>query len=164
MIEVQEMTNREIDEVLLRVGYGHLACARDNQPYVVPVHYAYEKPNIYVYTTEGMKTDIIKTNPRICLQVEEVVANDDWRSVVVTGSAERISDRDEREAAIKLILAVNPTLTPAISIRWLDNWIRENREVVYRINPEIATGRSPVKVKIRATFAQPAGGKKPGIY
>lgn len=164
MLEVQEMTNNEIEEVLGRVGYGHLACARDNRPYVVPVHYAYDKPNIYIYTTEGMKTDIIKANPQVCLQVEETVDNGNWRSVIVNGDAEQIADLKEREEILKLILATNPTLTPAISIRWMDNWVRENREVVYRIKPDLVTGRSSVKVKISAAFAHPGIKRKSQIY
>jgi nitroimidazol reductase NimA-like FMN-containing flavoprotein (pyridoxamine 5'-phosphate oxidase superfamily) len=163
MIEVQEMKNSEIEQVLRRVSYGHLACARDNRPYIVPIHYAYDKPNIYVYTTEGMKTDIIKDNPHVCLQIEEVVDIDDWRSIVVNGDAEQITDQNEREEAVKLILSTNPTLTPAISIRWMDDWVRENREIVYRIKPSIVTGRSSVKVKIKAAFAQPVSRRKSDI-
>lgn len=161
MTEVEELHNNEAEEVLERVGYGHFACARDNQPYVVPVHYVYDKPNIYIYTTEGMKTEIIKANPRICLQVEEVVDNGDWRSVIVTGQAEQILDRNKREEAIKMIRSTNPTLSPAISIRWVDNWVRENVEVVYRIKPDMMTGRSSVKVQTRAAFAQPGNKLRP---
>ena len=159
MIEVQEMSNTEIEEILQRVGYGHLACARDNRPYVVPIHYVYSKPDIYFYTTEGLKTEIISGNPQVCLQVEEVVDNTDWRSVVVNGEAEQIADRSEREDILKQILSINPTLTPAISIRWMDNWVRENREIIYRIKLETMAGRSSVKVKISAAFVQPGSAK-----
>jgi len=155
MIEIHEMAICEIDEFLVRIGYGHLACARDDRPYVVPVHYAYRKPDIYIYTTEGLKTDIIRANPHVCLQVEEVIDNEDWRSVVVTGDAEQITKLNLKEEAIRLIRSTNPTLSPAISIRWVDNWIRENIGVVYRLRPETVTGRSPVKVRIGAAFAQP---------
>ena len=154
MIEVQELVNNEIEEVLARVGYGHLACARDNRPYIVPIHYAYDRPDIYIYTTEGLKTEVISANPHVCLQVEEVVDNEDWRSVIVNGDAEQITDRIEREEIVKVICSTNPALTPAISIRWMDNWIRENVEVVYRIKPYTMAGRSTVKVKINAAFAQ----------
>lgn len=164
MIEVQEMSDNEIEEILQRVGYGHFACARNNRPYIVPIHHAYSKPNIYIYTTEGLKTEIISANPEVCLQVEEVIDNGDWRSIVIHGEAEQIVDRIEREEALKLITGVNPTLTPAISIRWMDNWIRENREVVYRIKPSTITGRSSVKVNISAAFAQSGIKRKSDIF
>ena len=161
MIEVQEMSDKEIEDILQRVGYGHLACALDDQPYVIPIHYVYSRPNIYFYTTEGKKTEIIRANPQVCLQVEEVVDKGVWQSIVVNGDAERIAERKEREDAVKLILSTNPTLTPAISIRWMDDWVRENREAVYRITPKVITGRSSVNVKISAAFAKPAYSQKP---
>ncbi len=156
MIEVQEMANDEIEEILQSVGYGHFACARNNKPYVLPISYAYSKPNIYIYTTDGKKSDIIKTNPQVCLQVEDVINSGNWRSVVVNGIAEQITDRNEREEILKLILETNPTLTPAISIRWMDNWVRENREIVYRIKPDTINGRSAVSVESKAALAQPS--------
>lgn len=163
MIEIVEMAKSEIEEVLQRVGYGHFACAIDNQPYVVPIHYAYEKPYIFIYTTEGKKTDMIKANPRVCLQAEEVVGNGDWRSVIVIGEAEQIIEREEREKALKLILSINPTLTPAIGIRWVDNWVRENIEFVFRINPDVVTGRTSVGVKTTAAFARPGNMPTPHV-
>ena len=144
MIEVEELSDREIDELLSRVGYGHLACSINDDPYVVPVHFAYQNGRIFVYTTEGKKSQIIGQNPRVCLQAEEVVNNQNWESVIVTGVAERITEPDEREAALSAITKVNPTLTPAVSIHWLDNWIRENIEVVFRITPVRTTGRRAV--------------------
>ena len=90
MIEVQEMSDIEIDNVLERVGYGSSVCSRDDRPYIVPINYAYDKFNVYIYTTDGMKSDIINANPQVCLQVEEVVDKTDWRSVVINGEAEQI--------------------------------------------------------------------------
>lgn len=141
MLQVRELSNTEIEEILSRVGYGHLACTRDDRPYVVPIHYAYSDGVIFIYTTEGKKFEIIRSNPRVCLQVEEVEANQDWRSVIVEGTAEEIADGDEREKAIAMVVAANPTLTPALVVRWMDNWVRENIPVVYRVKIEVASGR-----------------------
>ena len=155
MTEVYELTAEEVEAFLRKASYGHLACSLDEQPYVVPTHFTFEPPFIYIYTTEGKKTHIIDQNPHVCLQIEEVVDNSDWVSVVVTGDAERIIDQAERQLAFDLVRRTNPGLTPALSIRWVDNWIRGNQEVLYRINPTAATGRSAHKTKIMATFAQP---------
>ena len=144
MIEVREMDEKEIDEVLTHVGYGHLACCVNDEPYVVPIHYAYNAPNFLIYTTEGKKSEIIGENPNVCLQIEDVKDNKHWRSVIVTGRVERILDEERREAALKTIVSVHPTLTPAVSIHWMDNWVRENIEVIYSITPLEITGRSSV--------------------
>ncbi len=144
MIQVEELSDSAINDMLTRVGYGHLACSRDDQPYIVPVHYAFVSGKIFIYTTEGKKFEIIKTNPRVCLQVEEVTNNQHWTSVIVDGVAEQITNPAERRKAIDLVVAVNPTLTPAVSIRWMDNWVRENIPVVYRVTPTATSGRRTV--------------------
>ena len=163
MIEVREMSNEEIKQVLERENFGHLAFSSADQPYIVPINYVVEGSDIYIYTTEGKKSEIIDANPKVCLQVEEVVANDEWRSVIVTGTAKQIISGKHREKAIKLIQAMNPTLMPALSIRWIDNWIRANHEVVYIIRPHSMTGRFTNKVKTTAAFARPAANQRSKI-
>ena len=141
MIEVRELSDAEILVVLRRLDYGHLGCCRDGRPYVVPVHFAFDGKHIYVYTTEGKKFDIITENPQVCLQLEEVTDDRHWLSVIVDGYAEQIGPGSERDNALAMILKANPTLTPAVSIHWMDNWVKENVEVVYRITPETTSGR-----------------------
>ena len=145
MIEIEEMRENDAREVLGQLNYAHLAVAEDNIPYVVPVHYAFDNHDLFIYTTEGRKADIIKVNPEICLQAEEVKDNENWRSVMVSGTAKQITDENSRQKALDLILKINPRLTPAISIRWMDDWVRENIEVIYRITPRSVTGRQTVK-------------------
>ncbi len=146
MITIEELSETEISKILGRLNYGHLGCVRDNKPYVVPVNYAYENGTIFIYTTEGKKFEIIRSNPNVCLQVEDVVDNQHWQSVIVEGTAEQITDEDERKKAADLIVAINPTLTPAVSIRWMDSWVRENIEVIYRITPTATSGRRSVNL------------------
>jgi nitroimidazol reductase NimA-like FMN-containing flavoprotein (pyridoxamine 5'-phosphate oxidase superfamily) len=158
MIAVEEMSNGQIKEVLRSVGFGHLGMARGIHPYVVPIHFAYDEPHIYIYTTEGKKTEIIKDNPEVCLQVEAVKSDRDWVSVIATGEVLKITDKAEHERALEFILAANPTLTPAISIRWMDSWVRENIEVVYRLTPRMLTGRATIEHS--ETFAQLSSQRK----
>jgi nitroimidazol reductase NimA-like FMN-containing flavoprotein (pyridoxamine 5'-phosphate oxidase superfamily) len=138
---VLEMSNEDNLNLLRRVNYGHLGCTRDDIPYVVPVHFAYSDPYIYFFTTEGKKTEIISNNPKVCLQVEEVTDPKNWQSVILRGKAERLKSKEEISEAIKIIKAVNPGLMPALSVRWMDHWIRENIEAIYRISPAEITGR-----------------------
>jgi nitroimidazol reductase NimA-like FMN-containing flavoprotein (pyridoxamine 5'-phosphate oxidase superfamily) len=141
MIEVEEMKPKEVHALLARAGYGHLGCVRNNRPYVVPLHYAYRDPDIYIFTTEGMKTEFIAANPEVCLQVEEVVDSANWKSVIATGKAERLTDQEEIERAMQYITEANPTLTPAINKMWIDVWGRANTVTLYRIHPTLISGR-----------------------
>jgi uncharacterized protein len=142
MVQVEDMSDKDSRALLKEVGYGHLGLARDSHPYVVPIHYAYEEPYIYIFTTEGKKTEIIEDNPKVCLQVEKVIDGRNWQSVIVTGDAIQLTTPKEVEHAMNLITETNPALTPALSIRWMDQWIRANVDVIYRIRPAKMSGRT----------------------
>ncbi len=132
-------------DVLERIRFGHLGMAQDNEPYVVPINFAYIEPDIYIYTTEGLKWEIIQVNPKVCINVDEITDNRDWKSVVVRGEAVRLTDADEIKTAREQLVKVNPTLTPAVSVQWMDHWVRENVEVILKITPTSISGRRSVK-------------------
>lgn len=141
MIKVEDMAQGEMLALLLRVGFGHLGCTRDNQPYVVPMHYAYNSQDLYFFTTEGTKTDFMSANSEICFQVEEISNPTRWRSVMVFGQAKRITKSDEMKTALDLIFERNPTLTPALNNTKIGAWTRSNHVVVYRVSPSAIHGR-----------------------
>ncbi len=141
MLKVEDMTPADMHALLERESFGHLGCARDGRPYVVPMNYAYDGKELYFFTTEGMKTQFIQTNPQVCLQVEEITDSTHWRSVMLIGKAEQITGAEEMQRAMKLITERNPSLTPAISATQLDTWGRAVDIALYRINPELIDGR-----------------------
>lgn len=145
MLEIEEMETDEIHDLIASSNYAHLGCSRDDEPYVVPINYAFVDPHIYIYTTEGKKADILKANPRVCLQIEAVKDRTDWRSAIVHATANEVRDSDERERAVRAILKINPTLTPAISVHWMDDWVRENIEILFRLDVTSKTGRRTAK-------------------
>src|SRR5918912_3033450 len=114
MIEVRDMTREETGRLLGRCWYGHLGAARDGHPYVVPMCYAYDEPDLYFFTTEGTKTEYIAANREVCFQVEEVSDGQNWQSVMLTGRAELLTDSAEQERAMFLVSERNPSLSPAL--------------------------------------------------
>ena len=145
MVKVEDMALDEMQALLRRVRFGHLGCAREGRPYVVPMNYAYDSENLYFFTTEGMKTSYIGANDEVCFQVEEVQDAAHWQSVMVTGRAERLTKAEEVERAMQLITSNNPTLTPAVSRAQVDAWGRANQIALYRIRPEIIDGRKTIE-------------------
>lgn len=141
MLKVEDMAPAEMRALLQRESFGHLGCARDGRPYVLPMHYAYDGKELFFFTTEGMKTQFIQANPEVCLQVEEITDSTHWRSVMVIGRAEQITQNEAMQRAMKLITERNPALTPAISATQLDAWGRAVDIAIYRITPELIDGR-----------------------
>jgi hypothetical protein len=144
MLKVEDMAPAEMHALLQRESYGHLGCSRDGRPYVVPMQYAYDGKELYFFTTQGMKTQFIEANPKVCLQVEEITDSTHWRSVMVIGQAEQLANAEETQRAMKLITERNPSLTPAISATQLDTWGRAVDIALYRIRPELIDGRKTV--------------------
>ncbi|OBZ93300.1 hypothetical protein ADU59_22915 [Pararhizobium polonicum] len=104
---VKDMSSENCADVLSRGHIAHLACARDNRPYVVPIQYVFESPSLYSFSMPGQKIDWLRTNPNVCVQVGEIKDNEDWQSVVVEGRYEEFPDdaqwHDERLHAWSLL-------------------------------------------------------------
>ena len=143
MLDIDEMSTKEIMDLLHKVGHGHLGFVGEGHPYVVPMHYYLRDSAIYIFTTVGMKTEYMDTNPEVCLQIEEV--QDDllhWRSVVVNGRAERLTEQQDIDRVMQFVKTQNPTLSPAINRTWIDAWGRAEVIAIYRIHPNEMSGRT----------------------
>ena len=101
---IHEMTEDECRTVLQRVSFGRLACARDNQPYVVPIYFSYDREHldgfnapgqVYAFSTLGQKVDWMRSNPLVCLEIDERTSHNRWMSVVVFGRYEELLDTGE---------------------------------------------------------------------
>ncbi len=92
---IREMTEDECRSALARLKFGRLGCARDNQPYVVPIYYAYDGRHVYGFSTPGQKIDWMRSNPLVCLEVDEWTSQDKWMSVVVSGRYQELADTAE---------------------------------------------------------------------
>lgn len=142
MLDVDMMSSKEIQKLLEQVGYGHLGCAFEGRPYVVPMqYYLDDSSTIYIFTTKGQKTDYMDANPHVCLHVEDVDDRQHWRSVVVTGTAEAVTQQSDIDRVMQIVKERNPTtLSPAISRVWNDAMGRTNTVAIYRIHPTEITG------------------------
>jgi uncharacterized protein len=106
---IHEMTGKECSDALERARVGRLACARDNQPYIVPIFFAYQGEHIYGvhltgrrlygFTTLGRKIEWMRSNPLVCVETDEVEGFDRWMSIIVFGRYEELPDNPEFEAA-----------------------------------------------------------------
>lgn len=141
MREIEEMHSDEIESLLRSVGNGHLACARGAQPYIIPITYVYRDPFVYFFTTEGMKSDFMAANPRVCFQVEEVKSQERWKSVIIFGTAEHVTRTKEVREILSLMTERNPHMVPAIAKTWKEDWGFKPVGAAFRIRITKITGR-----------------------
>jgi len=103
---INEMTKDECGAFLASASLGRLGCSLDNQPYVLPIYFVYEPDNVYVFSTFGKKTEWMRTNPKVCLEVDEITNQSEWRSVIASGRYQELSEPQytaEREHARSLL-------------------------------------------------------------
>ena len=67
---VRTLSTLECTKLLAANRVGHLACAKDGQPYVVCFNYAYADSHLYAFSLPGKKIDWMRANPSVCAHVE----------------------------------------------------------------------------------------------
>lgn len=90
---ITEMDRSQCMALLEESRHGRLACARDGQPYLIPITYAADGDYIYSFSLTGRKIEWMRENPKVCLQVDEYADGREWRSVIVYGRYEELPDR-----------------------------------------------------------------------
>ena len=94
------LSGDEIEVMLRRHRVGRLACTGNDRPYVVPITFAYNAGCIYACSGLGRKIDMMREQPLVCFQVDEIDGPSDWRSVVAEGIYEELTDDRQRRAAL----------------------------------------------------------------
>jgi uncharacterized protein len=95
---IQELTREASLDLLARMHLGRLACARGNQPYVVPFYFAYDNNYLYSFSMVGQKIEWMRANPLVCVETEEIVSPRQWTSVVIFGRYEELLDSEADRA------------------------------------------------------------------
>jgi hypothetical protein len=144
-MRIHELTVVECRNVLNRARHGRLACARDDQPYVVPFFFYLDPAEDFLYSFSilGQKVEWMRLNPKVCVEVDEVVDRDNWTAVVAFGRYQELDDSsataDARHRANELL--------QLHAAWWLPGGLKpdsahERRTpLLYRIRIEQLTGR-----------------------
>jgi nitroimidazol reductase NimA-like FMN-containing flavoprotein (pyridoxamine 5'-phosphate oxidase superfamily) len=140
----------EIEDLLHEQIVGRIGCYSENRVYVVPISYAYDGQYIYCHTHEGMKVNIMRKNPNVCFQVDEMKDMGNWKSVICWGEFEELKDEEEKHKALLLLikrpLPVISSETTHLGTTWPFNASCENglcdiSGIVFRIYLEEKTGK-----------------------
>ena len=92
---IHEMTRAECLSTLAHSRLGRLACSYENQPYIVPIYFVYENSYLYGFTTPGQKVEWMRSNPRVCVELDEFVDDTRWMSIIIFGSYEELPETQE---------------------------------------------------------------------
>lgn len=147
---IRELTRPASLDLLARAHLGRLACARANQPYVVPIFFAYHENSLYCATTIGQKIEWMRENPLVAVEVDEIDSAEQWQSVVVFGRYEEFADTpamgDMRKLAWSLLQEASPLWwEPALAETILGGAERPMAPLYFRIGIGRITGHRATK-------------------
>src|SRR5690606_7700196 len=109
-----ELNKREIIDLLESQFFGRLGCHLNGETYIVPINYVYRKDAIYAHSGEGKKIEMLRVNPRVCFQVDQIENMFEWKSVILWGIFEELKGEERQQAMQGLILRIMPnTNNPA---------------------------------------------------
>jgi nitroimidazol reductase NimA-like FMN-containing flavoprotein (pyridoxamine 5'-phosphate oxidase superfamily) len=112
----REITDIALIEAIIRNSLVcRLGMSRNDQPYVVPLCFAYNDSTLYFHSAaEGMKLDILQQNPNVCVEfdIDQKVIHGDkpckwgmqYRSVIGFGQASIVSAPEEKQTALAAIM------------------------------------------------------------
>lgn len=134
-----------IERLLQKESVAHLGCHAGGRTYVVPVAYAYRDGACYGHMSDGLKLRMLRVNPSVCLEVEDVRGLSQWDSVIAWGTFEELSGDAAREGAALFMRRAHVSLTGREPTgdevgRLVDAVLRDG--IVYRIRLDERTGRT----------------------
>lgn len=115
--EVTDM--KEILTILDKCKVVHIGLADKDQPYIVPMNYGYTYEDgaltLYLHgAKEGYKYDLIRTNPKVCFEMEcDVIPFEGkvacqygmaYSSIIGKGTAEIVEDVEEKIKDLSLFM------------------------------------------------------------
>lgn len=95
---IHELTDEECRTILGRSRLARLACSRYDQAYIVPIFIQFDDDHLYSFATVGQKIDWMRSNPKVCIEVDDIQDVRHWTSVVAFGLYEELTDAPEHRA------------------------------------------------------------------
>lgn len=133
----------QIDRVLQACAVGRIGVHSQGRTYVVPVSYVYDGDAIYGRSADGLKIRMMRANPEVCFEVDDIDDLANWRSVITWGTYEELKG-DVAVAAMNLLgsrLAPLTSSETAGPVGRGKGHAGNGVEVAYRIRLTERTGR-----------------------
>ncbi|MCG6918558.1 MAG: pyridoxamine 5'-phosphate oxidase family protein [Deltaproteobacteria bacterium] len=104
-----------IEDIIRNSLVCRLGMSRNDQPYVVPLCFAYRDNTLYFHSArEGLKLEILQQNSKVCVEFDidqEVIQGDkpckwsmQYRSVIGFGRASLVEDSEEKKKGLDAIM------------------------------------------------------------
>jgi nitroimidazol reductase NimA-like FMN-containing flavoprotein (pyridoxamine 5'-phosphate oxidase superfamily) len=139
-----------INDVLESNIIGRLGYTDGHRIYIIPISYLfYNLKYIIAHSREGQKIEILRKNPHVCLEVDKIDNLSNWKSVILWGKYEEITNQRDRYYALDLLIRrISKQKAMEMQISSEQPEIEESmvlpdreKTIVYRIQIENKSGR-----------------------
>ncbi|TDG37560.1 pyridoxamine 5'-phosphate oxidase family protein [Pedobacter changchengzhani] len=103
-----DLSKREIIDLLTKQVIGRIGCSADGETYIVPINYVYKDNAIYGHSALGKKIEMMRANPTVCFQVDEITDTFRWKSVIISGKYSELSEEVRQQAMQGIIHRIMP--------------------------------------------------------
>lgn len=93
---IGHLTEAECKDFLKKEIVGRIGCSVNDETYVVPVNYLFDGNNIIAHSQEGKKIEMMRLNPKVCFEADDMKTLKNWRSVIAWGTYKEITDDTEK--------------------------------------------------------------------
>jgi nitroimidazol reductase NimA-like FMN-containing flavoprotein (pyridoxamine 5'-phosphate oxidase superfamily) len=147
-MKVEELKIIECWEVLGKTNTGRLACSLNDQPYIVPFNFAFDRRKyLYAFSTVGQKVRWMRKNPLVCVEIDDIKNQEDWTTLIVFGRYEELPDVPEFESQriyAHELLSRRPMWWQPAYVAGTHREHSEEKPVYFRIFIEKITGHRAV--------------------
>ncbi|MCS6917863.1 MAG: pyridoxamine 5'-phosphate oxidase family protein [Chitinophagales bacterium] len=137
---IGDLSQSEQDSLLRSQRVGRIGCHYNGITYVVPVSYVFQEGYVYSRSKEGMKIQMMRRNPLVCFEVDEVKDLHNWKSVIAWGNFEELKG-PESTKAFNLLSRTLGDLQPEPMEQTGQNTNGPYRDILFRIKLFDITGR-----------------------
>ena len=143
---LDSLTKNQSERVLLSELVGRVGCHASGKMYIVPLSYVFEKGYLYAHAKDGLKIKMMRKNPNVCFQVDQIDDMAHWRSVVVWGKFEEITTPAAQDKTLKLladrfgVYNTSESVKPVFQTKDQEP-LKEKKPVLFRIAVEEMSGR-----------------------
>jgi nitroimidazol reductase NimA-like FMN-containing flavoprotein (pyridoxamine 5'-phosphate oxidase superfamily) len=141
------LSPEQIERLLHEQVVGRIGCHARGRTYVVPTTFAYHDGAILCHTGDGLKVRMMRENPEVCFEVEDLRHLPRWSSVIAYGRYEELHGEQADQALDELVGRLGATPPALTSMPWQGAGTTEaisratRPDVVFRIALTEKTGR-----------------------
>jgi len=140
------MNRSEIDAIIRSCQVCRVGLVDGSEPYIVPMSFGYDGECFSFHCAPaGRKLDLLRRNPRVCVELDEVVRMVEaenacgwsmhYRSVMGAGVAEIIEGAEAKRAGLTVIMNQYTDREPPFTAAAVE------RVCVFRVRPDSLTGK-----------------------